>query len=87
MVDGTDITDGNWHAATLGEFVGLLVDLGSTAATTFRVVEDSEPDANGKFVRTMEVVLWPDGSVGDAILGCHSIHKLLRAFLEAGIIT
>lgn len=87
MSNGTDITDRNWHAATLGEFVGILIDLGNTAAVTFRVVVDSKLDENGAFARTMEIVLYPNGMVVDALSGCHSAHKLLRAFIDNDIVT
>ena len=87
MINGMDITDGNWHAATLGEFAGMLIDLGNTAAVTFRVIVDSKLDENGTFARTMEIVLYPNGMVIDALSGCHSVHKLLQAFIDNDIVT
>lgn len=87
VTDGVDFTDGNWHACTLGHFIGLLVDAGHDPAVAFRVIEDGPSDEDGKFVRTVEVVMYPDGYVGEGCLGCHSVHKVLRALLEAGVIT
>ena len=82
----TDFADGNWHACTLGHFIGLLVDAGHDPAVKFRVVHDTRPDEKGKFIRTIEVVLVPDGYVGEAISNCHTVHKTLAALLEAGVV-
>ena len=78
--------DGNWHATTLGNFVSLLVDAGIDVAVTFRVVEDGPEDEDGQFFRTYEATIWPNGQVGEAILGCQTIHRMLKALLEVGII-
>lgn len=78
--------DGNWHASTLGHFVGLLVDAGQDPAVCFRVKQDSESDKDGEFTRLVEVLLLPDGYVGDGIMGCKTIHKTLVALLKANVI-
>lgn len=83
---GYEYDDGNWYAATLGHFIGLLVDAGQDPAVCFRITHDSVPDADGQFIRRVEVLVLPDGCVGEAILGCRGVHKLLKALLEAGIV-
>ena len=80
--------DGNWHAATLGHFVGLLIDdAGQDPAVVFRVVHDGEPNENGEFVRTFLVDLLPNGYVLSAIgqLDC-DVEKTLLALLKAGLV-
>ena len=78
--------DGHWYASTLGHFIGLLVDAGQDPAVCFRVVADSEPDNEGKFIRRVDVIMLPDGYVGEGILGCRGVHKTLRALLEAEVV-
>ena len=78
--------DGNWYASTLGHFIGLMVDAGQDAAVCFRVVEDSELDGDGQFIRRVEVLMLPNGYVADGILGCRGVHKTLVALLEAGVV-
>ena len=79
--------DGNWYAVTLGHFIGLLVDAGQDPAVQFRVVKDTEPDKNGKFLRKIELVLLPDGYVLEGVKESYRIHKTLKALLEAGLIS
>ena len=78
--------DGNCYAMTLGHFIGLLVDAGPDPAVCFRVVADSQPDEEGKFVRRIEVLMLPDGYVREAALECHGVHKTLKMLLEAGAV-
>ena len=77
--------DGAWYASTLGHLISIMVDSGDPAVC-FRVATDSEPDEDGKFIRSFEVLLLPDGYVADGILGCRGVHKTLSAFLRAGIV-
>jgi len=78
--------DGNWHAATLGHFIGLLVDDGE-GSVVFRVTHDGEPDDEGEFIRIVEVCLLPNGYVEVAIreLDC-DIEKTLLALMKAGLV-
>ena len=85
--DEAKYDDGNWYAVTLGHFIGLLVDAGQDPAVRFRVVEDTKPDENGKFLRRIEFVLLPDGYVTDGAKRSSRVHKTLKALLEAGVIT
>jgi hypothetical protein len=79
--------DGNWHAATLGGLIQLLVDAGDDVAATFRVIEDSKPDSNGKFIRHMEIRLIPNGAVFSEIqMGCQTVSKMLTKLLQKGIV-
>lgn len=79
--------DGKWYAVTLGHFIGLLVDTGLDPAVRFRVVGDTESDENGLFLRTIEVVLVPNGYVARESLFCERIHKTLKSLLEKGVVT
>jgi len=81
----SDIFDGSWHTATLGEFCAILIDSGDPAVS-WKVIEDSEPDQELRFTRTMIIVLHPNGTITDAIQGSHSVHNVLVAMLEAGIL-
>ena len=85
-MDGFEFDDGNWYACTLGEFISLLVDAGDDPAVMFRVVDDSECDADGKFVRKFELVSVPDGYVAATARKCKGIHKTLRLMIEGGAI-
>ena len=85
-MDEHSYDDGNWYASTLGHFIGLLVDAGQDPAVCFRVAADSDPDDDGQFIRHIEVLMLPDGYVGEGILGCHGVHKTLKALLEAGVV-
>jgi len=78
--------DGHWYASTLGHFISLLVDAGQNPAVCFRVVDDSESDADGKFVRHIELLMLPDGYVAEGVDGCHGVHKTLMHLLEAGVV-
>lgn len=84
--------DGRWTASTLGFFIGLLVDTGQDPAVCFRVVEDSEPDEKGRFIRHYDLLTLPNGYVYKGISQCYGpqgktrIHKVLRAFLDEGVI-
>ena len=84
--DGVAYDDGNWYAVTLGFFIGLLVDAGQDPAVMFRVVDDSPPDEKGTFVRTLKVIMLPDGYVAEGARKCKGIHKTLIALLEKGIV-
>ena len=64
----------------------LLVDAGQDPAVCFRVVADSEPDRDGQFIRRIDLLMLPEGGVGDYALKCHGVHKTLKALLEAGVI-
>ena len=86
MTDEHAYDDGNWYASTLGHFIGLLVDAGQDPAVCFRVVADSEPGRDGQFIRRIDLIILPDGCVGDYTLKCHGVHKTLKALLEAGVI-
>jgi len=81
-----DPDDGNWYASTLGHFVGLLIDSGDEAVV-FRTVEIGEPDEDGKYCQTFEVITAPNGHVGELIEGCRGVHKTLAALLEVGVVT
>ena len=84
--DGVAYDDGNWYAVTLGFFIGLLVDAGQDPAVMFRVVDDSPPDEKGTFVRTLNVIMLPDGYVAEAAKRCKGVHKVLKALLEKGVV-
>jgi len=86
-VPGNMYDDGRWYASTLGHFIGLLVDARQDPAVCFRVIKDSEPDDEGKFIREIQFVLLPDGHIGEAIRGCKGVHKTLRMLLEAEVIS
>ncbi|GAG09204.1 unnamed protein product [marine sediment metagenome] len=80
--------DGEWHLSTLGHFLGLLVDCKTgIEAVAYRITEEGPSNDNGGFVRTMEVTIYPNGSVVKAIEGTHTIHKTLVALIEGGIVT
>ncbi len=80
--------DGNWYAASLGEFVGLLIDAGQDVATCFRVIEDASTNENKEFVRKIEFYLIPNGEVINVIkkVKPKGIHKVLRNLLEAHVV-
>ena len=86
---GARYDDGQWYAITLGHFIGLLVDAGHDPAVLFRVTHDGPPDEDGGFVRELEVVMVPNGHVEAEMkrVGCPRIHKILRALVEAGIVS
>jgi len=89
MSDATiDYTDGEWYGATMGHFIGLLVDAGLDPAVMFRVVEDSEPDKSGRFVRRLEVIMLPNGYVEWGLMakGIDRVHKTLAALMAGGVV-
>jgi len=88
MNEPVDYTDGEWIGATLGHFIGLLVDVGTDPAVIFRVAKDSEADESGQFIRDIEVMVLPNGYVVPALkkLGVERVHKTLAALIEAGIV-
>jgi len=78
--------DGSWYASSLGHFISLLVDAGRDPAVCFRIVANSEPDKEGKFIRHIELFMLPDGYVQAGIKECVSVHKTLQMFLKAGVV-
>ena len=81
--------DGQWHAATLGHFIALLVDSGSDPAVLFRVVEDGPFLDSGSHARKWELIVIPNGLVLDVMreYNVDHAHKVLKAFLENGLVT
>lgn len=78
--------DGNWYAATLGQFISLLVDSGQDPAILFRVVEKSDTQED-KFIQHLEVLQLPDGSVVDAINSHNAeVHTTLVKLIKANIV-
>jgi len=83
----TRFNDGAWHASTMGHFIGLLVDAGQDPAVAFRVVGDDRRDDSGVFIRTLEVIMIPNGFVVTVIQEVGAkIHKTLAALLEAKVV-
>jgi hypothetical protein len=81
-----DYGDGNWHAATLGQFVGQLVDHGDTAVI-FRQMSVTPHEGNQESTR-WEVILVADGHLRKNYLPrCQSVHKTLQAFLDANMVS
>jgi hypothetical protein len=88
-----DFTDGNWHATTIGQFVGLLVD-SNDVAVIYRVSHDTPKDENGLFVRHMEIMLVPQGRVMETWekmfdnpdVELVSTHKYLAEFVRGGLL-
>jgi hypothetical protein len=80
--------DGEWHASSMGEFVSLLVD-GADPAVLFRVIEDGPQDKRGHFTRRLDVLLVPNGQIMEQCKahGIERAHKVLVAFLEAGVMS
>ena len=79
--------DGNWHASTLGQFIGLLVDAGDPAVV-FRAVGGMSEDENGLYMSQITFVLIPDGHVCDAIREQGAdVHKTLAALIEGGAVS
>lgn len=80
--------DGEWHAGTLGHFIGLLIDSGIDRAVTYKVIEDGQVGNDGQFIRHLEIVMLPNGCVKDQLnkMQCHSVHKTLMALLESGVV-
>jgi hypothetical protein len=86
--NGIEFDDGEWHAATLGHFIALLVDSGSDPAVLFRVVEDGPFLDSGSHARKWELVVIPNGLVLDVMreYNVDHAHKVLKAFLENGLV-
>ena len=84
---GSGFDDGLTYAMTLGEFIALIVDSGPDPMVKFRVVNDEPPDEDGKFVRHIEISLVPDGYVRERASDCHRVHKVLKAMLDAELVT
>ena len=80
-----DYGNGNWHAATLGQFVGQLVDEGA-GCVVFRQVSVTPHEGNQISIK-WEVVAVAKGQVKKAIkrYKCETIHKTLVALLNADL--
>ena len=79
--------DGKWHLLSTGVFVQVLIDSGLDPAVFMRVVEDQQHD-DGTFTRRMEIVSAPNGHVLETArsLDCHSVHRVIRQFIEQGLV-
>jgi len=77
--------NGEWTASTLGEFVSLLID-GGDVAVMYRQIAQMEPDENGRYAETLQVILLPNGHIKRA-LGVQDmqVHKTLEAMLKGGV--
>lgn len=73
--------DGNWHASTLGQFIGQLVDEADTAVI-FRQVSVT-PHEDNKESTEWQVYLVAEGHLSNYLPRCKSIHKTLTALLNA----
>jgi hypothetical protein len=84
----TDYTDGSWIAMTMGQFCQIIIDGGPTDAVLFRVVADRRIPGNDKsFMRHMDLLLVPDGSIGEGIETTNAaVHKVLAGLLEKGLL-
>ena len=85
-----DITDGQYYAASVGEFVGMLVDLGDDAII-FRRVQDYpsvEPDCPNAFVRQWEIWSVPDGMIRRTMrwVKCEYVHRVLGEMLKREVV-
>jgi hypothetical protein len=78
--------DGNWYAASLGEFIGMMVDCGQDPAVKFRVIEDLPPSPQGHFIRRLEVVMLPNGVVEENLINVIAVREVLKEMLEAEIV-
>ena len=81
--------NGEWHAATLGHFVSLLIDAGADPAVLFRVTGDGPSDESGNFIRHLEIVMLPEEHIIEQCraYGITHTHKTLAALIEAGVVT
>ena len=79
--ENDDIFDGSWNAATLGEFLSILVDSGDPVVL-FRV-DDEERVTDTAFTRTYEIVTVPAGAIREEIANRQiaRVNKVLAAFL------
>ena len=82
-----DYGDGKWHAATLAQFVGQLVDEGAGCIISRQI--SVTPHKDNQISIKWEVVAVAEGQVKKAIkqYKCESIHKTLIALLNAGLIS
>lgn len=80
-----DYGDGNRHAATLGQFVGQIVD-GGAGCVIYRQVSVT-PHQDNQISIKWEVIAVAEGQVKKAIeqYKCETIHKTLVALLNAGL--
>ena len=81
------IGNGEWTAATIGVFAGMIVD-GRDEVAIFRLAERTEPDENRLFVVKYEVWCVPNTYVLAMMeeLGVDQVHKALDRMLRAGIV-
>lgn len=77
--------DGKWHAATLGQFIGQLVDEADTAVI-FRQVSVT-PHGDNKESTQWQVYLVAEGHMSSYLARCESVHKTLCALMDAGLVT
>ncbi|MCP4990842.1 MAG: hypothetical protein GY928_33815 [Colwellia sp.] len=85
MAKAKAFDDGKWYASTIGHLASIIID-GDDSAVCFRVVEDSVPGNDGYFVRKMEIVLLPNGVIGDFAKKCSGVQKDLKALLKKGVL-
>ena len=87
MSEDSDIFDGNWNAATMGEFLSILVDSGDPVVL-FRV-DNEEQATDTAFTRTYEIVTVPAGAVREEIANRQiaRINKVLAAFLHEHVMS
>lgn len=83
----SDYTNGKWHAATLGQFIAMLVDSGKDEAVLFQIM-DSPPEDLGEFIRQMHIILLPQGQVVDWITAVkpESVENSLVELINAGVV-
>lgn len=78
--------DDNWRAATLGHFIGLLVDTGQDPVILFRITARINC-ADNAFVQRLEVLQVPDGAVVGMIQAFDAdVHKALAALIETEVV-
>jgi len=89
---GTDYTDGQWIATTMGQFIQILVDSGSDPCIIFRVDEDMPAEGTGgAFIRKMTIYSVPNGAVVNMLgvldmIEQGAIYKVLRQMIQAGLV-
>lgn len=83
--------DGDWYAASVGEFIGMLIDAGpSDRAVAFRVIEDGPQKGHGEsYARRIEMVIIPDGQVRIVCeaVGVKGYNRIIRKQINAGLVT
>lgn len=80
---------GEWAAMTMGAFLQLLVDGGTTDVVFVRVTGAGEPNENGEFKMMLDVHVVPNGQVLEhaGAIGCTKFNvQYLVPLLEKGII-